>query len=137
MLSVMEECRAGVRTVFAGYAVICLALPLTIVALLLVDKPLVCASVSGLGVPLLVVALRCLIRRADALGSVLSKRLCRSLLLLCVCVAIGLWGMAGFAYALPSLLAAFMFLFREEWMRRLASGLGHIPVEADSGRDAV
>jgi len=122
MLSVMEEGKAGVRTVFAGYAVLCLALPLIVAALLLLDKPLACASVSALGIPLLVVALRCLMCRADSLGSVLSKRMCRSLLLLSVGAAIGLGGMAGFAYALPSLLAAFMFLFREDWMRRLASG---------------
>lgn len=114
----------AVRTAFAGAASLILAMPLILAAVLLSDRPLASLSILSLGLPLLVVALLCRIRRHEPLGDVLSRWLCRGFLMFSLCAAVALWFAGGWPYALCSLLGAYGFLLREDRVRRVVSGWG-------------
>lgn len=120
----MGDRKVLVRTAFMGYASLIFALPLMLVATVKASSGELAAglSLAGLGVPLLLMAILCLLRRNEPILDVLSRSLCRGILLASLASAATLfWLMQGWPYALPSLLSAYLFLFREEWMYRWVS----------------
>lgn len=117
----MSDRKMLVRTAFMGCASLFFAVPLMLVAIVKVSSGELAAgiSVAGLGVPLLLMTILCLLRRSEPFPDVLSLPLCRGLYLASIVLAATLfWLTQGWLYALPSLLSAYLFLFREEWMYR-------------------
>ncbi|MBV7586568.1 hypothetical protein KW851_27295 [Pseudomonas sp. PDM33] len=109
------------RTTFMGYASLIVALPLMLISTVKFSSGELVAGISlaGLGAPLMLVTFLCLLRRSKPFLDVLSQPLCRGLYLASFALAATLfWLTEGWCYALPSLLSAYLFLFREEWMYR-------------------
>lgn len=117
----MSNRKVLVRTAFMGYASLIFALPLMLAATAKFASGELAAGISlaGLGAPLMLVTFLCLLRRSKPFLDVLSRPLCRGLYLASFALAATLfWLTEGWSYALPSLLSAYLFLFREEWMYR-------------------
>lgn len=115
----MSDRKVQVRTAFMGYASLIVALPLMLAATVKFSSGELAAGISlaGLGAPLLLVTFLCLLRRSKPFLDVLSQPLCRGLYLASFALAATLfWLTEDRSYALPSLLSAYLFLFREEWM---------------------